>query len=390
MVKKRLFWIISSACIILSIFYSWTGVAQAPNPKVLLSTNPPLEKILPFEAEAKTPQYPVKLTLKAVDAVGKPLKNAQINLQISTPSRHPWLTTDFPMVEGTKLLQIDANAPDGTLDIQQILPIRGKYQLQVKVSPLIANAFSPYEQILDLNVPENPTKYQYFACLATILLLVGLLGGWIIGGQEELRPGEIAPQSVRLLLSGVTVVAIVALLFINISAEVAENHHGEHHHHSSSEKIAPYVQKAQGLEVILEGDKDATVGQLANLTVQVKDTATEKPIQDVALQVKAIALEHDITVFTYTGVPNSEGKLTWLEQFFDGSPHQIEVEATPLPSSSRQFSTLKVAQEVEVEGIAPPIYIRLIGLFYFTIIVGMGMAIGMLIQQRRKPKVTAL
>jgi hypothetical protein len=47
---------------------------------------------------------------------------------------------------------------------------------------------------------------------------------------------------------------------------------------------------------------------------------------------------------------------------------------------------VKVAQEVEVEGIAPPIYIRLIGLFYFTAIVGIGMAIGLLIQQRRTPK----
>ncbi|MFN6462379.1 MAG: hypothetical protein RMZ41_011095 [Nostoc sp. DedVER02] len=387
MKKYRLFGAIGTVCIVLSILYSFVGISQTPAPRVLLSTNPPLEHILPFEAEAQKQQSPVTLTLQAVDAVDKPLENALISLQILTPQPHPWLTTDFPIVEGTKLLQMDAAAPDGKLEFEQILPIRGNYQLRVNVSPLIANAFAPYQQTLNLNVHENPVKYKYFAIVAAILLSVGLLGGWVIGGQEELRQGEIAPTSVRLLLSALTVVAIVTLLFINISAEVAEAHGSEHN--STTKAIAPSVQKSQGLSVRLEGDKNATVGKLANLTVQVKDSATGLPIKDVTLQVKAIALEHDFTVFAYKGIPNAEGKLTWLEQFFDGSPHKVEVSATPNPGSSRQFSEVKVAQEVEVEGIAPPMYIRLIGLFYFTAIVGIGMAIGLLIQQRRTPKVRA-
>ena len=383
MKKNQLFGVISAVCIALSILYSFVGVSQTPVPRVQLSTNPPLERILPFEAEAEKPQSPVTLTLQAVDAENKPLKDALIRLQILTPPANPWLATDFPIAEGTKLLQMDAVAPDGKLEIQQILPIRGNYQLQVNVSPLIANAFAPYEQTLNLNVRENPVKYKYFAVIAAILLSVGLLGGWIIGGQEELRQGEIAPQSVRLLLSTLTAVAIVTLLFINISAEVAEAHGGGHS--TSTEAIAPSVQKSQELEVRIEGDKNATVGKLANLAVQVKDAATGKPINDVALQVKAIALEHNLTVFTYKGVPDQEGKLTWLEQFFDGSPHKVEIEATPKSASSRQFASVKVAQSIEVEGIAPPIYIRFIGLFYFTAIVGIGMAIGLLIQQRRQP-----
>jgi hypothetical protein len=48
-------------------------------------------------------------------------------------------------------------------------------------------------------------------------------------------------------------------------------------------------------------------------TVQVKDSTTGQPIKDVTLQVKAIALEHGLTVFAYKGIPNAEGKLTWLE-----------------------------------------------------------------------------
>lgn len=385
MKKYRLFGVISAVCITLSVLYSFVGSSQIPTSRVLLSTNPPLERILPFEAEAEKPQSPIKLTLQAVDAAGKSLTNAKISLQILTPPRNPWLTTDFPIVEGTKLLQMNATAPDGKLEIQQMLPIRGNYQLLVKVSPLVANTFAAYEQTLNLNVHENPVKYKYFAVIAAILLSLGLLGGWIIGGQEELQQGEIAPQSVRLLLSALTVVAIITLIVINISAEVAEAH-GSEHHSNSTETIAPSSQKSQGLEINLGGDKNATVGKLANLALQVKDAATGQPITDVALQVKAIATEHNLTVFDYKGIPDEQGKLIWLEQFFDGSPHKIEVEATPLPGSSRQFAPVKVAQEVEVEAIAPPIYIRLIGLFYFTAFVGIGMAIGLLIQYRRKPQ----
>ncbi|AFZ58353.1 hypothetical protein H6G54_04295 [Anabaena cylindrica FACHB-243] len=381
MKKYRLFGFISAVCITLSILYSVVGVSQTTKPHVQLSTNPSLERILPFEAGTEKEQSPVKMTFQAMDAASKPIGNALINLQILTPQRNPLLTTDFPIVEGTKLLEIEAEVPDGKLEFQQIFPIRGHYQLKVNVSPLVANAFVPYQENLDLNVRENPVKYKYFAVTVAILLSLGLLGGWVIGGQQELQEGEIAPQSVRLLLSALTVVAIVTLLFINITAEVAEAHGSGHSH--NKETIAPSVEKSQGMEVSLEGDKTATVGKLANLGVQVKDSTTGKPIQDARLLVKAIALEDNLTVFAYNGVTNKEGKLRWMSQLFDGAPHKIEVEVMPSADSQQQSPPIKVAQEVEVEAIAPPIYIRLIGLFYFTAIVGIGMAIGLLIQQRK-------
>jgi hypothetical protein len=380
--KYRLFAVISAACICLSILYSLVGVSQTSQSQVLLSTNPPLEKILPFEAGTDRKQSPVTFKLQAVDAGGKLLTNALIKLQISTPPRNPFLTTDFPIVEGTKLLELEAAAPNGKLEFEQMLPIRGNYQIQVNVSPLVANAFASYQQTLNLNVRENPVKYKFFAVIAAILLSLGLLGGWVIGGQEEIREGEIAPQSVRLLLSALTVVAIVTLLFINITAEVAEAHGDAHS--PKNEKIAPSISQSQGMEVRITGNKLATVGRLANLAVEVKDSTTGAAIKDVGLRVKAIALEDNLTVFAYQGFPNAEGKLIWQEQFFDGSPHKVEVEAISLPESSRQFPAVKVAQFVEVEGIAPPMYIRLIGLFYFTAIVGMGMAIGLLIQHKRE------
>ena len=80
------------------------------------------------------------------------------------------------------------------------------------MTPIIANGFAPIEQTLNLTVPENPLKLRYFPVVLVILPVIGFGGGWIIGGRQEIQSGEIAPQKVRFLLSGVSVLAIVVLI----------------------------------------------------------------------------------------------------------------------------------------------------------------------------------
>ncbi|MBD2493615.1 hypothetical protein H6G75_04655 [Nostoc sp. FACHB-280] len=396
MKKFKVYLLVSSAVGLMSVgFHHSAGLSQSPQARVQLTTEPPISQIIPFEAEASKPQLPVKLTLQAVDAAGKPLTNASINLKIFTPTRNPWLTTDFPIVEGTKLLDIQAIAPQGKLQVQQILPIRGNYQLQVNVTPITPNAFTPIQQNLNLSVPENGVKYRNFAILAIILLLVGLGGGWVIGGRQEIQPGEIAPQRVRLLLSGATVVAIIALLGVNLSSEIAQSQtsHGEHHHHEATadnhhasaaepETDNYDIVKQQGLEVQLLGDGSATVGKTDKLQVQVVDEKTKQPVSDVLVNIKTKSLEDGWVPFAYQGIPDANGRLSWEQQFFDGAPHNIQVEVSPQPSASRQFSPLRVQKDIDVEGVAPPVSIRLVVLAYLTGIIIIGLLVGM--QLRRK------
>ncbi len=367
------------------VFYTWVGFSQSPQPTVRLTTEPPINQILPFEAEATTPLSPVSLRLQALDAAGIPLENARIALTILTPPKNPWFTTDFPIVEGTKLLDIEAVAAKGELQIQQMLPIRGNYQLLAKMTPIAPNAFTPFQQTLTLSVPENGVKYRNFWILAAILLAVGLGGGLAIGGKPKIQPGEIAPERVRLLLSGAIIVAIAALLFVNVSAEIAQSEMSMSMSHMTesapTEKIRPIVQ-SQGFEVRLSGDVSATVGKAANLQVQVTDLKTNQSITDVLLNVKVTQLENNWIAFAYKGVPDATGKLVWQEQFFDGAPHKVEVEVSPQPNAARQFSPFQVSQTIEVEGVAPPLSVRLTVLAYFTSIVVAGMAIGFGLQRR--------
>ena len=376
------------ACSILA--YSWVGFAQKPEASVQILTEPSLERVSPLEAEATeylgSGKYrpPVRLRLQAKDSAGAPLKDAQFNLKLLAPSPTPWFTTDFPIVEGTTLVEMTGNAPTGQFSMEQVFPIRGNYQLQVNVEPLVAGAFAPIHETLNLQVPENPLKLIYFPILLVILLAIGLGGGWIIGGRQVRETGEIAPRRVRLLLSSVTAVAIAALFFFNVGAELAEAH--------SNMPESPIMDhsgliQSQGLQLELTGDDRTTVGQMAGLKVQLTDVQTNQPVSDVQFEIHSTQIEKNWVAFGYQGVPNSMGVFAWKEQFFDGAPHKIEVNVTPSPTGNRQFTPFQVTRQIEVEGIAPPMSVRLIGLSYFTIVLSIGVFLGIWIQRRRLSQV---
>ncbi|MEH2302939.1 MAG: hypothetical protein V7K88_29210 [Nostoc sp.] len=395
MTKLKWSKLIGAICMIGIVLDGWIGLAQSPQPSVRLTTNPPINQVRPLEAEATTVlgsghyNPPVQLMLQAVDAQGQSLKDAKIHLQLFTNPKNPWFTTDFPIVEGTKLLDIEGNAPTGQLQVQQTLPIRGTYQLQVAVTPLVANAFEPIQQKLTLTLPENPLKFRYFGILVVILLAVGLLGGWVIGGRQAIQPGEMAPQQVRLLLTGLIVVAIAALLWVNISAELAESHHHNMSMPGMGEEVPPSGKPAklqsQGLYMQLSGDQSATVGQPAKLQVSVSDPTTSQPVTDVVLKVTTTQLENNWVAFAYQGTPDTNGKLAWEQEFFDGAPHSIVVEVAPLANATRQFQPFQVAENIPVEGVAPPMSVRLISLTYFTGIVVIGLLLGLWLRQRQTP-----
>jgi hypothetical protein len=155
------------------------------------------------------------------------------------------------------------------------MPLRGHCVLKARVTPLVAGAFEPFEQSLQLSVPERFIKYRIAAFLIGILMLAGIVSGWIIGGDQEVREGEVASRPIRLVLGFFTVLAIAFLLFVNISAE----HHSSHAHGEMQPIPSASVQSSQDLELRLSGDQLASVGQLATQTVQVNNKKLEFPRQ---------------------------------------------------------------------------------------------------------------
>lgn len=345
---------------------------------VQVQTIPPLTQVFPG-------QEPVLIRLQALDSQGQPLTNARLQVRLVTPAKTPWLSTDFPIVEGTTLLELKSTAPEGSLEFSQVLPIRGTYRLEVAVAPGNGGTFQPFEQSLTLSLAEAPLKFRNLGILLVVLLLVGFAGGWVIGGEQTLQPGEIAPQPVRLLLSGVIVVAIGVLLYVNITAEFNHGHAG-HGHHSHEVVAAKARQTAQGITAELTGETHAIVGQLATQGIQLTEATTGKPATEALVQVRAIDLEHQEPVFAYEASPDTTGRLTWKQQFYDGAPHQLTVRVVPLPEANRQFAPLQVSHEIEVEAVEPPLLTRLISLGYFTIVLVTGLVLGLLGRRRSRPK----
>jgi hypothetical protein len=371
-----LIFVTAIACVIISIK---TQPSLATQPTIKLETEPPINNIIPA-------QEPVNIKLQAVNGDGQALTNTKIKLRLLTPPKTPWFTSDFPIVEGTTLLELEANAPSGELQFEKILPIRGNYQLIAEVTPQIAGKFQPFEELLTISVPENPVKYINLGILLTILLLVGLAGGWIIGGKQNIRVGEIAPQPVRLLLSSAILVAIAVLLYVNISSELIITH-DHNHSHSHDKEIATStpsaINKTANLDLRLTGDDHAIVGQLMTQTVEISNPQTAQPVTDVKLKIQAIALEHNEVVFVYQGSPDATGKFTWKEQFFDGAPHQIVAEIVPLNNSQETVQPLQVVKEIEVQAIAPPLSVRFISLIYFTVTFVLGLLAGLWLRNSR-------
>ena len=109
------------------------------------------------------------------------------------------------------------------------------------VSPQISGSFEPYTEAITLKVPENPEKYWNAAILVGILFLVELGGGWIIGGEQDIRPGETSPRRGQWLLSCVIVAAIATMLTISFMAERAEAH-GDGDHSESEAALEELLQ----------------------------------------------------------------------------------------------------------------------------------------------------
>ena len=354
--------VVGTACVLIGLS---DLPAQAMQPSVQLQTEPALNQAVPNES-------PVQFKLQAVDAQGKALSAVRFDVQLFTPDKSPWFTSDFPMVEGTTLLALETQAADGTLAFAQTLPIRGQYALKAQVSPTVPGAFEPFDQVLSFAVPENAVKYRNAAILAGILMIAGLGSGWIIGGDRAVPPDEVLPQSVRLLLSGMSLVAIAALLFVNISAEL----HPAHSHGEVQIEPNTVLQSAKAIEIRLSGDQQATVGQLASQTIQVVNPKTGNPAANLAVEIQTVALERQQPVFNYVAKTDSQGEITWKTQFFDGAVHQIV--AKVVDPNTPSTAPLQVSHMVEVEAIEPPLYIRLISLSYCTGLFVLSLLIGRL------------
>ncbi|NMF85053.1 hypothetical protein [Nodosilinea sp. P-1105] len=356
-----------------------SGLAVTASPSVEIETDPSLSEVIPFST-------PTTLSLTALDSYGQSLEAVNFDLTLLTPPKTPWWTSDFPIVEGTTLFEVTLPADQGTAQLEKMMPIRGSYQLQVLVSPQVEGSFEPYTQVLTLQVPENPVKYRNVAILLSILFIVGLGGGWVIGGDQKVLPGETAPRRVQWLLSGTALVAIAVMLYVSVMAERAEAHPGGHGHshdhgHEMVESEPLDVKPVpESIAAEIRTGAVATVGQAIPLAIAIADEGGQ-PIDNALLEVETWLVGYD-RVMQFTAQADRDGEFGWRQQFFDGAPHRIVVNVEPVPGSEPEFVPFTLTKTIDVNAVAPPIETRMISLTYFTLFLALGTGIGYWLKRR--------
>jgi hypothetical protein len=362
-------WGAGGALLLLLLLGSPSAFAQTTANRVLLTLDPPADKLMPFEAEAEQQKPPPRFHLEAQDSQGRALSRVRMQIKMTTPEPNPWISTDFPLVEGTELLSLEVPAAQGVVEFEQMLPIRGTYRLAVNVLPMDDAVATPLiEKVLTVDVPENPVKFRNFAILAGICTLVGAVGGFFIGqpqgSTEESRSHLGIPDPVRLLLMGLTLTAIAALIFINVSAEFQGGH-------SSMAGMAPPIKTplmAQDKEQVLnlDGAKEARVGTAESFQAKLSNRRTGQEIPS-AFEISVFNTEKNWKLFSIAAPIANH--MRWKQQFFDGSGHRLEVR-TPRYGEQPAIITKR---SVSVEGVAPPVWVRLKALAYLTGFVALGL-----------------
>jgi len=159
--------------ILLTLCFFTTSI-KAEEAVIEFSTEPAMDKILP-DAETALLKFVVK------NKKGEPIKNARLTIKCTAPQTTSFFSTDFPIVEGTPLMDLDLELVDGQAEIEYLLPIRGIYDLQVTASPTIANEFEATTIKPPLILNEVPSEVNNFCTLSAILIIFGLASGFVLG-----------------------------------------------------------------------------------------------------------------------------------------------------------------------------------------------------------------
>ncbi len=274
-------------------------VEASSNLRLLI--DPPLETVRPNHDEAH-------LTLLS-EGKGASSKTVRWNLIVELPPPGILFSTDFPWIEGKRLLDIEFVTEGGKAQWSMVFPIRGRYEIRVETE---IEGEAPGQTTFPLVIREDPARLLYLVLSLAGVFLLGCLIGWAV------------PRS-RVFL---------AVLFFSLTGVAAQ---------------------AQ-LDVNPE-----KVGEITPMNLVLPDsraTGIDFSIVKTEDQQRLFHIE-DVTVM---------GKTTWNYHFFDGSVHRIRM-AIQYPG----FTARRVVEkETHVEARPPPrtVVLTTYGIFLLPLIVG--------------------
>ncbi|HEX2229579.1 MAG TPA: hypothetical protein VHM64_20790 [Candidatus Binatia bacterium] len=293
-------------------------------------------KISPDQAQV-TPSLPATLSL----TLEKPGQSAAgeewLTVRLDAPPPGFFFSTDFPVVEDSRLLEARLPVVGGKTEWRQLLPIRGEYRL---TASLHAASGLDAERTFTFYVHENRRKWFYLGTFAFGLFLIGIIAGRIFSAPRKVKRGQ---------LSILLVLCLTPFGLAGDAACAQENHEQKY---------------AVNLDV-----SPARVGRLARVRWSMR-TAGFEGNSSAHLSIIVTQLEKNTVVFSIEKLPVA-GEFAFDYQFTDGSNHRVSAVAV-----TSEGEIIREDHLVSVSAMAPPWRAQLPALLLFLVVILSGLLLG--------------
>lgn len=123
--------------------------------------------------------------------------------------------------------------------------------------------------------------------------------------------------------------------------------------------------------ILDQWDAEATVGKMAGYQGKILVNG-KQPDEPLKIVITAVSKESGTEIFQAETI-SKEGEFQYQIQFFDGSPHQVRLEAFR-PGSETPMTVTQTA--VDVTGIAPPGHVQIKTMVFLLLVTSAGMLAG--------------
>ena len=309
--------------------YFFSPPLWAEDINIYFKASPRLELLHPYSD-------PATLTLLVTGADGKPVAQGRAAILLEAPAPGRFFSTDYPLVEGGRLLEMDLPLRQGRSEWKYLFPIRGQYRLTVE---FIAPDGRKMNKTFPLAIRENKQKWFFLGIFTMGLFVLGVFGGRIFTGalSHAKRRGAVC--------------LLVSMSCVAVPVEVAAQELGQ--------------QKYFGwLEV-----EPATVGKLSKVRWRLAGEANVGN-QPVLLTITITHLEKGKTVFSVERLP-VDREFAMDFQFTDGTEYRLAASAFVTGGQ-----VLRTEQNISVTGVEPPGRAMIPAIGFFLGVIALGLAVG--------------
>lgn len=151
--------------------------------------------VLPFSSATAGEAVRVEVKNEQGGEVRPDLDTAQVELSfseiqsgtarvfLSSPEPEFFSPTDFPIVEGTDLIDATLPVVNGKASFQYMFPIRGDYRLKVEVMDEKGNALGTHDLVISIS--ENPEEVKNAVLFIALLAVFGFAVGYLLSRRRK-------------------------------------------------------------------------------------------------------------------------------------------------------------------------------------------------------------